>query len=177
MSVQSPCLEEWVGVALEMEEKGRQFYERAERKTINELGRDIFRMLGADETVHIERIKVISDSLRKKKAWSEGWRELAPACSDPAGVLRGLAKKRGPDIAAGAGDLEALDVGIASEAESIKFYSDRLAATGDKLEGEFLARMIAEEKEHHRALVDMRYYLSNPADWFREAEREHLDGA
>ena len=177
MKVQNLQAEQWLGVALEMEVKGKAFYDRTAKASRNDLGREIFTMLGNDELIHIDRIKTIYDELVSNRAWSRGWQALAPDHPEMTGIFRELASKHGPKITADLADLEALDLGIEFEGRSISFYGDHLKEAVEEMEREFLTRMLAEENGHLQAQTDMRFYLSNPAGWLMEQERFHEDGA
>ena len=65
--------------ALDMEEKGMKFYEEAIAKCKNDLGREIFTTLRADEVVHVERIKAIYTSIEGKDRWTDEWTKFAPS--------------------------------------------------------------------------------------------------
>lgn len=163
--------------ALEMEEKGRAFYEKAATTTENPLGKEIFRMLVADEMIHRERIQKISDSLTQDKKWTEDWKQLQCPYQNLGQVFRDLAAKQGKAGLSNTNDLEALKLAQDFELRSIEFYQGRRAQAVDALEQAFLDQMIREEKGHHLALEDTRYYLSDPEGWFIEKERAGLDGA
>jgi len=163
--------------ALEMEKKGKAFYDKSAGQCKNEQCRDIFRMLGQDEVAHMERIKTVHDSLAKQQAWCEDWKRIEPAFESLSKIFRKMARKHGANISSDASDLEALDIGIEFEVQSISFYQQREKDAKDPLEKEFLLQMAAEEKDHHRALTDMKLYLENPSAWFNEREKSHWDGA
>ena len=165
-----------LSTALEMEEKGKKFYEKAIGTAKNELGRDIFRTLMEDEIIHMGRIRKIYASLSDNQAWSEEWKGLKVEHDDLGKLFRQMAKKHGTEITAETSDLEAIDVGIDFESQSIEFYEEQLAKAVDPLEQEFIKEMVAEERSHHAALTDMKLYLSDPAGWFREKEHGGLDG-
>jgi rubrerythrin len=166
-----------LGAALEMEARGREFYEQAIGKCGNRLGRDIFAKLRDDEIVHQDRIRAIYRSLEGGTPWSEDWKKMKAGAAGLGSLFRDLAKKEGKNIRADTGDIEALEVGITLESRSVEFYQDHLEAAGDPLEREFTAQMVAEEKSHFDLLVDMKYYFSDPAGWFEEKEKIHVDGA
>lgn len=165
-----------LSTALEMEEKGKIFYERAIETAKNEVGRDIFRTLMEDEIIHMGRIRKIYASLSDNQAWSEEWKELKVKHDDLGELFRQMARKHGAEITAETSDLEALDIGIDFESRSVEFYEEQLTKTVDSLEQEFIKEMVAEERNHHAALTDMKLYLSDPAGWFREKEHGGLDG-
>ncbi len=163
--------------ALEMETKGKAFYEKASSTSTNALGREIFQMLRNDEIIHMERIRKIYESLNAGRAWSGDWKEMNVEHRDLQTLFTEMASEHGSKIKAEPSDLEALDVGIDLEQRAVAFYEEHLPETADPLEREFTERMIAEERSHYGALSDMKLYLSNPTAWFSERERGGLDGA
>jgi len=177
MSEKDQKVLEMLATALRMEEKGKAFYDKAAAACSNEPGKDIFLSLAKDEVVHMDRIRFIHESLSGGKAWAGTWKDMKLKQQSMAKVFREMAKKHATNVTATADDIESLEIGIEFEAESIKFYQERLEKAEEQTEREFLERMVDEEKSHHAALIDMKLYLSDPAGWFREQERGGLDGA
>ena len=165
-----------LSTALEMEERGKAFYEHAVSNCKNDMGKEIFQTLMEDENLHMVRIRSIYETLSGEQAWSENWKGLNVTHDDLGLIFEKMAKKRGPEIDVDTGDLEALDTGIDFEARSVEFYEKQLTKATDFLEQEFIRKMVAEERGHHAALTDMKFYLSDPAGWFREKEHGGLDG-
>ena len=163
--------------ALEMEKKGKEFYEKAAGTCRNEIGREVFRTLRSDEDVHIERIVEIYNALTKGSSWNAEWKAHDFSHGDLTAFFRDIAQKHRTETTADAGDIQALDIGIDFELRSVAFYEEALTAVTDALEREFVGRMIVEEKSHHKILEDARLYLTDPSSWFREHERGGLDGA
>lgn len=166
--------------AMEMEERGRRFYEDAASRCRNPAGKDMFRILMEQEVVHISRIKRIYAAVQTGGSF--------PEVSDPAefaagsdaleALFKGLAARH--DTKAGSpdpSDLEAVETGIDLEKNAIAFYEHQRSQAIDPKELAFIDLMIREEKGHHRTLNDMKFYLTDPAGWFRERERGGLDGA
>jgi rubrerythrin len=141
------------------------------------VGKEIFRMLMNDEVVHMDRIRQIYKRLEAGESWSEEWKSIQPDHEDLSTLFREMASAHGREVASGAGDIEAIDVGIDFEMRAITFYQEHLEQATDPLEREFIELLIREEKSHHAALSDMKLYLSDPAAWFGEQERLGLDGA
>jgi rubrerythrin len=162
--------------ALEMESRGRSFYKEAHATCKNEVGREIFKMLMNDEVVHMERIKKIYDSIEKGRGFSDEWKEMGIGHRDLKKFFREMAAAHGEDISTDTSDVEAIDVGIDFESRAVAFYKEHLTAADDPREREFIEAMIEEERSHHAALTDMRYYLTDPAAWFSEKEHWGLDG-
>jgi rubrerythrin len=165
-----------LSTALDMEKKGKAFYDRAAQNCESEQVKDVFSMLAEQEVAHIERINRLYESLTGGKGWCE--LEYKDGKHPSIGkVFSEMAKKHGADIKTYTTDVEALETGIDLEARSLKFYRERLDEAGDPMEKEFLEKMAAEEKEHHATLSDLKLYLSDPSSWFSEKERTGLDGA
>jgi rubrerythrin len=163
--------------ALEMEEKGKAFYEKALAASRNPLGREIFRTLIEDEIVHRDRIQKIYDSLMKEPGWKQDWERLACPVQDWGTVFRDLAAKFAQSSAADPSDIEAVEIARDFELKSIEFYENHLALSTDPLEQAFLNQMIREEKSHYRALQDTHYYLTDPEGWYIQKEKAGLEGA
>ncbi len=166
---------QWVCTALEMEEKGKSFYEKALFQCEEGLGKEIFTMLRDDETRHIQRIREIEKALDQDK-------DLEQACrfDDQQDDL----KKVFRDMATGSLDkkpctstIKALQTGIDFELALVTFYEEALNKAEEELEKEFLRRMVAEEKGHYMLLSDLNYYYEDPEGWAMEQGRGGLDGA
>jgi rubrerythrin len=165
-----------LSTALEMEEKGKAFYEKAITTCKDQLGVKIFTMLKKDEDIHVQRIKKIYEQLDKQHTWSEEWKSFGEGHADLGQVFRDLAVAQGRNIKADTSDLDALEVGITFEFKAVRFYEDQLKTATDDTEKEFVKRMILEETGHHTALSEMKAFLADPAAWFREQERPGFDG-
>ena len=162
---------------LELEEKGKEFYEKAVASCSGVLARDMFDALIKEEDVHIERIKKIYTSLIDNQKWTEEWRSVGAVREDLGRLFRKIASRQGKNIQVATEELEAMDVGIDLEERSVKYYKDHLSRTKDPMEKSFLERMVDEEKDHLTLLKDMKFFHSNPTAWFTEHEHHSLDGA
>ena len=165
-----------LSTALEMEQKGKLFYDKAIESCGNALGREIFTTLRNDEIVHLSRIKAIYDSLEGGDGWTDLWRKHGEGHERLVPFFAELARKAGPNVRAESSDLDALSVGIEFEQRSVNYYRDELSHATDPTERIFLEKMIAEEQSHFDVLTDMRFYLSDAAAWFAEKERTGFDG-
>jgi rubrerythrin len=166
-----------LSTALEMERKGKTFYDEAISTCQNEVGREMFRMLMKDEVVHMDQILKIYEALKAGGAWSDEWKSIRSEHKDLRELFREMVSDHGTRITSKTSDLEALEVGIDFESRAISFYQEHLEKATDSLEREFIEQIISEEKSHHAALSDMKLYLSDPAAWFVEQEHPGLDGA
>ncbi len=166
-----------LATALEKEEFGRDFYAKAFKECKNDLGKDIFRTLLAEEGVHIARIRRIYESLSAGKAWSDDWRSLKGTNDDLQKLFRERMSALGSVITADTGDLEAVNLGIEFEQGAIKFYEDQLGHASEGLERRFVEAMSKEERTHFATLSDIKLFLTDPESYYTELERHGLDGA
>lgn len=165
----------WVCKAIELEEKGKKFYEKAASDCERGLGKEVFAMLRDDELRHIERIKEIEKALDKNEGVADAC-ALSDDHQDPGDVFRKIAA-RAQDHKACPSTVKALDTGIEFELALVMFYEDALEKAQDDLEKEFLKRMVAEEKGHYALLEDMNFYYEDPEGWLMEQDNAGLDGA
>lgn len=166
-----------LAAALEKEERGRDFYIKSASTCSNELGKDIFRVLASEEGIHIKRVGEIYSSLEKGKPWTDDWKAYRQQNENLQRLFRERMAKLGPKVKAETGDLEALDIGLQFEQGAIDFYEQEAKRAVDRIEREFIDRMIAEERSHFASLSDIKLYLTDPESWFTEAEHHGLDGA
>lgn len=165
----------WVCKAIEMEEKGKKFYEKAAGECDQGLGKEVFAMLMDDEFRHIERIKEIEKALDKNEGVEKAC-ALSNDFQDPGNVFRKIAS-RASDHKACPSTVKALQAGIEFELALVSFYEDALSKAQDHLEKEFLKRMLAEEKGHYALLEDMNFYYEDPEGWAMDQDKAGLDGA
>ena len=177
MTDPTQCSIDMLATALEMEEKGRTFYEKAVKTCGNPQCKEIFSALMKDEVLHQKRIKQIHDTLNSGKCWNRDWESIKGFSENPGLLFQGLAARGKKKIKAETTDLEAVDIGLDLESASVKFYQEHRTRTTDPIEAAFLDQMILEENGHWRSLKDTRYYLTDPEGWFIEKERAGLDGA
>jgi len=164
-----------LSVALEMERKGKEFYEKSARTCEAEECKKVFEMLASEEAVHMKMIDKIYEDLSSDQPWCEDWQDMESG-SDLKEVFAKISE-RSAGIKADSSDLEAVDAAVKLEESAMEFYKDQLSKAEDPVEKDFLGRMGREEKSHFLALTDMKLYLSDPDAWFREKERGGLDGA
>lgn len=161
--------------ALEMEEKGRRFYEQAAASCKNTFGRDMFKSLAQDEIAHAERIKKIFAGLEANKGWTDEWKKFEGHKDDLIAMFYKFTEKNGKLIKADTHDLEALDIAVDLEEKSISFYDGYLKGAKDLVERTFLEKMMVEERTHFAILRDTKFYLTDPEGWFYEHEKSSCD--
>lgn len=176
MNARETRLHSMLKTALEMEERGFEFYKQAVETCRDEAARELFRTLQMDEVVHMKRIRTLFAAIEGGEPWTEEWRSVQVERVALDQMFREIAKKQGTEVRPDTADVEAVDVGIDFEAKAVRFYEERLGEAEGPDERRFLEAMIGEERSHYQALQDTRLYLTDPAAWFAANEGGHVDG-
>lgn len=163
--------------ALEIKEKKKSLYEDAMKKCPDRVGKETFGMLKAAEEDHLKRIHEIYEKFKQGKASAETCLFHGFESADKMAFLRKVAEESGRLPKACLDDVAAIEVGLGLENSAMEFFSNRLGESKDPVEVEFLKAMIAEEREHHRLLADLKFYYVDTENWFLEKGRQRLDGA
>ena len=165
-----------LATALEMEKKGKEYYDRAARTTGNELGRKYGKCwANTNCSTWTESRKFMIPS-RPEKDGPRNW-PCFPFRAIWDRSSAGWPKTRRSISAGDTGDIEALGVGIDFESAAVKFYEDHAASAGDPLERKFSELMPRKSGPICLLLSDMKMYYEDPESWFMEKERSGLDGA
>jgi len=159
-----------VDTARKTEMDGRKFYARTAEKTSNPLARKMFESLVAAEESHLRFIDELARGEFKAPPYDHEFsRHLTTVFSKAGGDVKSLAAST-PD------DIEALDIAIGMEDESMAFYR-RYAETGvSEQVRDFCKRMYAEEQDHWRILQSTRDYLGDTGNWYMVQEGWSFDG-
>lgn len=170
------CLQ-MLAAALEKEEKSWDFYKDALAQCATTVAKEMYRMLMADEGIHMKRIKTIYAGLQGGDKWTAEWKAHRGEVADLHKLMIQRISELGPKITPQMSDLDALRIGIQMEQGAVNFYSHSLEQATDPMEKELVSLMLSEERGHYAALTDLKQYFENPESWFTEKEHHHLDGA
>jgi rubrerythrin len=161
--------------AIQMEIDGKEFYLKSSRASTNELGRKLLKKLAAEEDIH----RKVFEGIYKKISSQKGWPESKTSFDGGKGlwtVFAAAIKKMSKDTKTIPGEMEAIETAMDMENKTYDFYIKRSAMATFPGEKEFYEEIAAQEKEHHRALLDYFEFLKNPAAWFVQKEHPSLDG-
>jgi len=82
----------------------------------------------------------------------------------------------GSKIKSLATELGAVQEAMAMENKTYDFYKNQGKNATYSGERDFYEALAAQEREHHRVLLDYYEYLKDPAAWFVKEEHPSLDG-
>jgi len=163
-------------LAVQMETDGKEFYQKASRKSSNRLAKELFHQLANEEDMHRRRFEEVYKAIKKGKNWpdvepaSEKGKKLKSLFSEATKALGGKSK-------VAESELEAIKTAMDMEIRSYNLYHSRSKETTLPVEKRFYETLAGEERGHHLALVGSYEYLSDPAGWFTQKEHWSLDGA
>jgi len=162
-------------IAVQMEIDGKEYYQKASQRSDNQLGRELFQSLAAEEDLHRQKFEEIYNAIQSKKAWPET--DFQP---DRGKGLRTIfaraVEEMGSNVKAPATELDAVQTAMDMENKSYDLYKSRSQAAAYDGERDFYETLAAEEREHHLILLDYYEYLKDPAGWFVQKEHPSLDG-
>lgn len=162
-------------LAVQMETDGKEFYQKASRKSSNRLAKELFHHLADQEDVHRKKFEEIYKALKR----GQNWPDLEPP-SAKRGEIKSLfaeaTKALGSKFKVAESELEAIKAAIDMEIRSYNLYDSRSAESTLPVEKQFYKTLAGEERGHHLALLDSYEYLSDPTGWFSKKEHWSLDG-
>ncbi|UQZ88895.1 hypothetical protein C4J81_06675 [Deltaproteobacteria bacterium Smac51] len=165
-------VEVWLNRALEIENRGRDFYLDVSKRAGDAVVGDFFKMLADQELLHIKIIKDIYNKLGDgNSCWLAG-----KGNAEPSGLNELFRKVTSDRPSAEAGILEAIDNGMKFENEAREYYEKELPQATCAEEKDFLTRLAAEESGHYQMLSDMKLYYTDPEAWNDQQDNMHLDG-
>ena len=163
-------------LAVQMETEGKEFYQKASRKSSNKLAKELFQYLANQEDVHRKKFVDIYEALKR----NQNWPDVGPL-SEKGEKIKSLfaeaTKMLGSKFKVAESELEVIKAAIDMEVRSYNLYDSRSSESTLPVEKQFYKTLAGEERGHHLALLDTYEYLSDPAGWFTKKEHWSLDGA
>jgi len=161
--------------AIQMEIDGKEFYIKSSRASTNELGKKLLRKLADEEDMHRKVFEDIFKKISSQKGWPEskisfdGGRGLRTVF---AAAIQAMAK----DTKVIHTEITAIQTAMDMENKTYDFYKKRSSLATFAGEKDFYEEIAAQEKEHHRVLLDYFEFLKDPAAWYVQKEHPSIDG-
>jgi len=162
-------------VALNNEQREREFYLKHAKRTNNPLGKAMFQQIADEELEHYERLKELHAKWDKK----ESWPETVPLKVNETiikDILKDVVDKVDKMPPGDKDDLEAIRTAIDFEAEGAIYYARMRDKVTNQKEKDFFNLLADMEHEHFVSLKDTEELLSDPEAWYQKTEKPHLDG-
>jgi len=167
-------------LAIELEEKGYEFYKNTATKTTNPLASSTLSSLADREKLHIEKIQELYLSLSNKKEPTTIWLSATEITSDKKTLLKPILEKlrtrldKKFDTEADINETYLIAEGL--ERDSYALYTKIAKETTNDIAKKFFSALAQEENEHYAILDDTLLYLKHPGDWFKKEERWIVEG-
>lgn len=159
--------------AIRLEINGRRFFEHAENITGKALGKKMFKKLANDEIRHLKEFSQLFSSV----LGSDDWQKYVSQEETGSSSLIQELKDRiaNSEKEKGAGELEALRIGMELERSAIDFFHKASRETAGSKASEICQEISEEEKFHYDLLQAQVDSVSNSGFWLDVAEFQ-MDG-
>ena len=161
--------------AIQMEIDGKEFYLKASQASNNELGKNLLAKLAGEEDIHRQVFEDIYKKISTEKEWPD--QELS---SDGIAGLKTIfsvaTENMEKDVKSMPEEIDAVNTAMEMENKTYDFYNELLEKARYDAEKKFYKELAAQEKEHHRVLLDYYEFLKDPAAWFVLKEHPSIDG-
>jgi rubrerythrin len=137
--------------AILLEKKGKAFYETVARQTESAAVREIFEMMSAEESTHVEILQKHYDKLMKEGQFAPAEYEKKAEKFD-AQILTTRIKE---EVAAAGYEAAAISAAMAMEDRAVAFYSERARASDDAMEKKLFEWLSNWEKTHLQFLSEV----------------------
>ena len=155
--------QESLDLAIELEQKGHDYYEENAAKTDNPMAKSVLESLSQQELDHIETIKQIAAGKGVENV------EVTPSNVEEnvREVFDSFSDKEKEEWAAV--DEEVYRHALELEEDIYDLYADLAEQTNGK-EEEFFTALMEEENKHYESIQNAIYYLTNNSKWLDEEE-------
>jgi rubrerythrin len=163
--------------AMEVERRGKVFYEEAAGRVQDATGKAVFQTLAKDEVEHIRLLQAEYDHIANDSEWME--LDEAKVC-EPQTRLKLFPEQRDPAlvIPANTKDVDALKLAMDFEERGYNAYKKAQKGTDDPNGKKVFAFLAKQENNHYVFLQKTFDYLTNEGAWyFDEQEFPMFDGA
>ncbi|MFH1782070.1 MAG: ferritin family protein [Candidatus Omnitrophota bacterium] len=162
--------------ALEMEEKGYNFYNEMSMSAKNIITKEAFSFLADQETLHIESIRNFYDSLAKDKPRLIKFEDVAKTRDDEITIfskkITDLKEKITPDDS----DTKACEFAMEFENNGYKYYENVLKYAKDESLIALLKFLLREEAKHYDAISKLHTYITDSSNWHMYEEGSFPQG-
>jgi len=151
--------------AMDLEQRGHQFYLGAAERTKDPRGKEMFRSLARDEVTHLNTVQKQYEALSR----GEGWLPLTGAPEKPIDLEKSLLP---PDketlertIRAEASDIDALHFALQFESDAYNLYRKVATETTDPIGRQMYEWLTDAELTHFNVLMSNYEYLARVGHW------------
>jgi rubrerythrin len=161
--------------AIDMEEKGHKFFVDSAAEAKDKLAKEVFQFLAGEELNHIKAIKRFNEEYLKGKS-SDSERlidDIKKGVSIRAIEELFKALTRATPLAGS--DLDVYKFAMDFERKGEAFYKKAEAEAKDLNAKKLYGFLVGEERRHFKIVESCLNYFENPAEFFHQREKWHLE--
>jgi len=150
--------------ALDLEVEGMEFYAKCAEHTSSRDGKDMFKHLAGEEKVHYEKVTDIFKRLYNDEycSYAEAHRRVGMRVSG-GGVFE--KKVPGGNLDDESDALDALNIALKAEENSIRLYEKLAAGTSDRDARVLFTRLVDEERTHRSILEAEAEFITETGEF------------
>jgi rubrerythrin len=159
--------------AIELEEKGHDFFRDSAAKAQNEFAREVFEYLAGEELNHLKAIRNFSENYLKGLAANTD--ALIQSMKEHKSSIGQIFDRLAKDAPVEGSDLDVYRFASDFERKSEIFYAKAEAEAVDPAARKLYGFLIGEERKHFKIVESCLAYFENPAEFFHQREKWHLE--
>ncbi len=167
---------EALSAAIEMEKKGYNFFKETAEKASDELAKEVFAFLAAEELNHIKAIqKFDNEYMSGAESAAENAIEDIKGGNPKAAInelFKGLSKSTPVD----GSNLDAYKFAMDFERKGGEFYKKAEAEAVNPGAKKLFGFLVGEEQKHFKIVESCLLYFDNPEEFFHQRESWHMEG-
>lgn len=162
--------------AIEMEKKGHKFFSDTAAKADEELAKEVFTFLAAEELNHIKAIEKFNQEFLSGGDVNAD--DLIDELKEnkPRQSIDELFKNLSGTVPVKGTNLEAYKFAMDFERKGGEFYKKSEAEASDPGAKKLFGFLIGEERNHFKIVESCLLYFENPEEFFHQRESWHMEG-
>ena len=162
--------------ALEMEERGYNFFRDSAGKASDTFAKEVFSFLADEELNHIKAIKKFNEEYIKG-GLGDADRMIAElkAGKPKTSIVKIFDQLKDKTPTAGR-DLDVYEFAMDFELKGEAFYKKAEAEATDPRAKRLYGFLVGEERKHFKIVESCMAYFENPAEFFHQREKWHVEG-
>jgi rubrerythrin len=168
--------EEALVAAIEMEQRGYDFFKKSASEAKDNLAREVFEFLAAEELNHIEAIEKFKEEYLAGKSTDADSVIESLKAGKPKSTIDQLFKEMTRSKPVEGTDLDVYMFAMDFERKGQEFYRQAEASATDPNAKKLYGFLVGEEQKHFKIVESCHLYFENPEEFFHQREGWHLEG-
>jgi len=162
--------------AIEMEKKGHKFFSDTAAKADEELAKEVFTFLAAEELNHIKAIEKFNQEFLSGGDVSADNLIDEIRENKPRKTIDELFKNLSGTVPVKGTNLEAYQFAMDFERKGGEFYKKSESEAVDPGAKKLFGFLVGEERNHFKIVESCLLYFENPEEFFHQRESWHMEG-